>query len=107
MSTIGSLVTVNGGTLRDWPDFTAEIMGPGYSSHPSRLVAVYAPEGNVKVELVYDGEVKRFFIYRFRTHSATQHYWSRQAPVEWTLNSKKYGGMARACIKAYNDVFMR
>ena len=62
---IGDLVTVNGGTIVDFGSFSAEIMGPGYSTHPAKLVAVYAKEGHLKVELIYDGTCDRFFIYRF------------------------------------------
>ena len=100
---IGSLTTVNGGTIRDWPTFSAEILGPGYSIHNKNMVVLYASEGNIKVSIVYDG--KNFYIYRFRNHESLQHYWSRKCDIEWTLYSDKYNDISKKCIIAYNDVF--
>ena len=102
---IGDLVTVNGGTVVNFQTFSAEVMGPGYSTHPNNLVAVYAKEGHLKVELIYDGACDRFFIYRFKGYAGLQHYWSTQASRGWILSNKKYKNMGEACIKAWNELF--
>lgn len=102
---IGNLLTVNGGKVINWKEFSAEIMGNGYSTHPNNLVAVYAREGQLKVELVYDGKRDTFYIYRFKGFNDTQHYWSTQKSKDWILSNPKYKRMGMACIKAYNDIF--
>ena len=104
---IGDLVTVNGGTVIDFSTFSAEVMGPGYSTHPSKLVAVYAKEGHIKVELIYDGEHDRFFIYRFKGYAGLQHYWSTNVSREWVLRNKKYKSMGEACLAAWNSIFKK
>ena len=102
---IGDLLTVNGGKVMNWKEFSAEIMGGEYSTHRTNLVAVYAKEGQLKVELVYDGVEEAFYIYKFKGFKDTQHYWSTQRSKSWVLNSPKYKRMGMACIKAYKDIF--
>ena len=102
---IGNLATVNGGKIVNWGDFSAEIMGKGYSTHPDNLVAVYAREGGIKVELVYNGKDKTFTIFRFKGYDDLQHYWSTNKSKDYILNSPTYKRMGKACIKAYNDIF--
>lgn len=107
MDNISGLVTVNGGTLVDIDKYlaTVEVMGPGYSSHKDNMIAVYAKEGNVKVEVVYHRNSKSFMIYRFRSHSDTQHYWSARRSYDWMMNSPKYGNLAKTCVGAYAQIF--
>ena len=105
MGMIGDLVTVNGGTIVNQNGYSVEVMGPGYSTHRGKLVAAYAKEGHIKVELIYDADVDRFFIYRFKGYAALHHYWSTQCSREWVLSNKKYKIMGEICIRASRDIF--
>ena len=105
MGMIGRLSTVNGGTIVDTNYYSVEVLGPGFSTHKDMMVVAYAPEGNVKVSMVYDGHA--FYVYRFRNHLDTQHYWSRKYSKEYVLHNKKYRQMAEICIMAAADLFNR
>lgn len=100
---VNGMSTVNGGTILNNKNLQFEAMGPGYSTHPTKMVATYASEGLVKVEMVYDG--KAFYVFRFRRHMDNQHYWSRKYNINNLINSKKYGNMAKKTIQAYNIIF--
>ena len=103
MGMIGSLSTVNGGTVVNTQAYSVEAMGPGYSNHRGYMVATYAAEGHIKVEVIYDGN--RFYVYRFKGYVSNHHYWSTQYSKEYMLNSKKYKKMAETCIVAMADLF--
>lgn len=100
---VNGMLAVNGGVILNDKNLQFEVMGPGYSTHQTRMVATYAPEGLVKVEMVYDG--KAFYVFRFRGHMDAQHYWSRKYNINNLINSKKYGDMAKKTIQAYNIIF--
>lgn len=106
MSVINGMTTVNGGTLVRFPNnLTVEAMGNGYSTHPTNMVALYTPEGSRKVELVYDG--KAFYIFRFKSHSDLQHYWSTMKQINELIRSRKYSNMAKMAIEAYESIFIK
>lgn len=102
---IGNLTTVNCGKIINISEIglKVEVMGPGYSTHKTNMIAIYAPEGMVKVEIVFDGTT--FYVYRFRTHTDTQHYWSRKYTADWMLSHTNYEAVAKGAIKAYNIIF--
>lgn len=101
---IGSLRTVNCGTIKEINGYTVELLGPGYSTHPAQMVVVYAPEGSRKVEVVFDGD--HFYIYRFKTHADLQHYWSTQKDMG-LMNNPKYKKICQVAIEVYRIVFGR
>lgn len=103
MAHINGLVTVNGGKIVDLPNGSIEVLGPSYTSHPVNMVASYASEGNVKVEMVYDG--KYYYVYRFRDKASLQHYWSRRYEPEKILLMPKYKQMAKFTYQSYNYMF--
>ena len=41
---IGNLATVNGGKIVDTPEFSVEVLGPGYSTHHEHMVVSYAKD---------------------------------------------------------------
>lgn len=102
---IGNLTTVNCGKIVNISEIglKVEVMGPGYTTHQTNMIAIYATEGNVKVEIVFDGT--DFYIYRFRRHTDLQHYWSRKHTADWMLSHTKYAAVAKGAIKAYNIIF--
>lgn len=102
MSKIGNLTTVNCGQIFEFSDVTCEALSPAFSGHLTNMVCLYASEGIVKVAVAYDGE--DFYVSRFRTPDATQHYWSRRYTKE-QMNNKKYQEIARLAIACYHRVF--
>ncbi len=98
-----NLTPVNRGRIENFEGYMVELMGPSISSHVSNMVAMYAPEGNVKVSIVYDGN--KAIVYRFRTHSELQHYWSRIYSINKILSMDKYSNMVKILIRAYNFYF--
>lgn len=97
-----NLVPVNGGTILPSEYGFVEVLGPGYSTHPTNIVCLYTTEGRVKVECAYSGK-DTFEVYRFKTHDELQHYWSRQLIAD--ENNKKYGKMIRALKLEYARIF--
>lgn len=96
------LTPVNGGTMMEGPFGPVEVLGPGYSTHPTNIVCLYTTEGRIKVEVAYSGG-DNFEVYRFKTHDELQHYWSHI----FSMNnvSKKYKNMVEAAVSEYRRIF--
>lgn len=99
---IGRIRTDNCGTIVNTPYGMAELLGPGYSTHPKNMVVVYTNEGDTKISVVYYGD--GCTVYRFHGLDNNQHYWSRGYSVSELLESKKYSplvGKAQAIARIY------
>lgn len=102
MGIINGMTTVNGGRIVSYNNSQVEVLGPSISGHKDNMIVSYAIEGSRIVSMVYDG--KAFYIFRFKTHSELQHYWSTKMNVNRALESRKYSQMAKYTISAYNDL---
>lgn len=103
MQLIYGLATVNGGTLMPFEDSIIEVLGPGYSTHPTNIVCAYAKEGSIKVEVAYSKTSVE--VYRFKTADSLQHYWSRSWKPSELIKNKKYVNMIKYLDRAYNTIF--
>lgn len=99
----GDLATVNGGKIVVWGKSHVELLGPGISGHHVNMAVSYASEGNVKISMVVTDN--KAVVYRFRTHSALQHYWSRMYNISDLMKSAKYSDMLKYTVGAYNFYF--
>lgn len=88
MGVINGLTTVNCGQIVTTPYGVAELLGPRYSNHPDNGVFVYAAEGHLKVALGYYGS--KCYIFRFKSHTELQHYWSRAYDTAVLEKNRKY-----------------
>ena len=110
MKVINGLSTVNDGTVKQFTNskyvYTVEIMGEGYSSHPTNMVATYFMDEGVKTSLVLfaarTGEAK-FIVYKFSKKDQPEHYYSRAYLVAQL--PKKYKENAGELIRAYSQEF--
>lgn len=104
------MTATNGGTIMQVTisaseQYTVEALGWIYSTHKDKMVVLYVAEGGIKVEVVFDG--KYFYIYRYRTLEALEHYWSTKKSAADMESSRKYKLMADAAVKCYSKIFGR
>ncbi len=104
-----TLVTVNGGTVRklvyNGKVYLVELMGPGFSTHPTQIVSVYKRVGAGKVELSYwkSNRIPCTRIYYYRNPSDLQAYTSRG--YTFSQVPKKYSDLLEIAMSVYVDVF--
>lgn len=103
MNKIGRLTTVNGGTLVDFENTVVEVLGPGYSTHPTNIVCAYTSEGDIKVEIAYSRYSVE--VYRFKASNSLQHYWSRSFTHAEIVNNRKYKEVVQFLSRAYATIF--
>lgn len=103
------LATVNGGTVRELvyngKVYLVELMGPGFSTHPTKIVSVYKRVGIGKVELSYwkSHGVPCTRIYYYRNPSDLSAYTSRG--YTFSQVPKKYSDLLEIAMSVYADVF--
>lgn len=102
---MNNLVPVNGGTIVEIDGIPVEVLGPGYSTHPTNIVCTYVNEGGRKVEVAYSKNTVE--VYRFKRADSLQHYWSRSWTTSELIKSKKYANMIKFLDRAYNLIFMQ
>jgi hypothetical protein len=103
------LRTVNGGTVRELvyngEAYLVELLGPGYSTHPTKIVSVYKKAGSGKVELSYWKHYGQpcIRVYFYKRTSDLSAYTSRG----YNLNNipKRYDDLLNIAASVYADVF--
>lgn len=108
MGNINGLTTVNGGTIVPFEASAVEVLGRNYSSHPTNIVCAYASEGSIKVEVALHKIAGNSFgveVYRFKSASELQHYWSKAYKLEEIEYKAKYTNMINYLLRAYATVF--
>lgn len=109
MGMINKLRTVNGGTIKEFVAsdhwYLVELMGKGYSTHPTNIAATYFNDEGTKTEVCLWADSKGealFCVYKFRDDDL-QHYWSKNYYSDKLPD--KYKQHAKDLLRAYSIEF--